>query len=134
MKGNMNKLQIPTLVFLLLLAGCSALAPGADPVVVRAEQTAGAAKKTLDNFFQFERANRDSLWKLDHGIKHTADILRVRAPASIKALRAATKTYKAVKSQEHIDAVDLWLAEVAALVGQAQTTLAQSTQKLGRNP
>ena len=125
------KIKTIPIIALLFLVSCAQLAPGADPVVVRAEQTADGSFKTIDNFLQFERANRSALWKLDHGIKHAADVLRVKAPAAIQALRTATKDYKTVKSQEHAEAIDLWLAEVGALVGQAQTSLAQGTQKLG---
>ena len=134
----MNTLRNPAICILLMMlvgcSSCSTLAPGADAIVVRAEQTADASFKTINSFLEYERNNRAALWKIDRGIKHTADKIRVLAPAQIKALRDATKEYKRVKSQEHIDTVDLWLAEVAALVGQAQMALAQANTKLGRTP
>lgn len=42
----------------LLLAGCAALAPGADPIVVRAQQTETVGYATLDTFLKVDNANR----------------------------------------------------------------------------
>lgn len=48
-----------TLTMVILLCGCASLQPGADPVVVRAEQTTKMAELTFVTFLSSEHANRD---------------------------------------------------------------------------
>jgi hypothetical protein len=44
--------------------------------VAKAQQVTHAAAVDFNAFIQFEKANRDQLWKINHGIKQTADKLR----------------------------------------------------------
>jgi hypothetical protein len=46
----------------LLLAGCATLNPGADPFVVRVEQTQTAAGATIDMVLRIDNADR-GMWK-----------------------------------------------------------------------
>lgn len=43
---------------LVLLAGCAALSPGADPIVVRAQQSESVGYATIDTFLKIDNANR----------------------------------------------------------------------------
>jgi len=48
----------PLLALSLLLSGCAHLDKGADPIVVRAEQSESVAKATFDTFLQIDNSNR----------------------------------------------------------------------------
>lgn len=56
----------PTLAILtvtaLILLGCAALQPGADPLVVRTEQTLSVANATFDWILGFDNSNR-AFWR-----------------------------------------------------------------------
>jgi hypothetical protein len=81
-------------VFLLFGVGCSTIAPGNDPIVVRAEQTVKAAVTVIDSFLKFEYDNRMVLATSRPEIKLFADKLRLEAPSAIREARVLTKTYK----------------------------------------
>lgn len=108
---------------LVLFAGCKALSPGADPVVVRAQQTAQATYAAVDAFLNFELANRDQLWKADPEIKHAADKLRATVPSALTALRTATKSYQVNKTPENSTALETSVNTVNSLIGEAQSGL-----------
>lgn len=47
-----------TILSLALLTGCAALAPGADPIVVRAQQSESVGYATIDTFLKIDNSNR----------------------------------------------------------------------------
>ena len=105
-------------------SGCAVLEPGADPVVVRAEQAAEMSFATVDSFLLLEFTHRDQLG----GMKAAADYVRENYPPALKALRAATQTYKAVRNTENRDALTTALAVVNLLTEQAREWLIHSTE------
>lgn len=124
-KRNPFSLQLDILTLLLLLfailpgAGCAKLDPGADAVVVRAEQSAALGAESLDAFVQYEYRNRAALWAIDHGFKGAADSIRERGPAALQTLRDATKAYKASRTPEGKASLYTALAVVEALIADA---------------
>ena len=70
----MKTLRISILPLIVALAlsqqGC-----GTTPLA-KAQQVVHASAVDFNDFVQFEKANRDALWKLNPAIKHTADKLR----------------------------------------------------------
>lgn len=63
------------------LTGCASLAPGADPLVVRVEQTETGAKATLDLIVNEDDANR-AFWLTNAPAFHQF-AEKLRAPVSI---------------------------------------------------
>ncbi len=105
----------------LSLVGCGSVAPGSDPLVVRAEQLVPGAADTIDAFLKFERINEATLGKDVHRV---ADELRVNAPRVILAARAATRTYKENRNAENKATLETVLAvveQLAADVGKVWT-------------
>lgn len=99
------KTNIQNLALLVLLsafaAGCAAIKPGNDPVVVRAEQATRSAMATIDTFLKYEYDNRMLLQIADLNIKVAADKMRVMAPQALASARNLTKTYKEHRTAEN---------------------------------
>lgn len=79
---------------LLLQTGCVPkrnIAPGADPLVVQAEQLSKETAKNLDEFDSWVRRNHFALPK-DVLAAHA--LMQEQAPKALTDLRTATKTYK----------------------------------------
>lgn len=120
---------IPCLA-LLALCACSTLDPSADSIVVRAEQTRDVAVATFDAFLQLEYENRELLWKVDPGIKHAADYIRLNERGWIKSLTVVIQAYKANRSAENRASLSTWLATVEEALRQAQEHLTRSEKNL----
>lgn len=59
---KLKQLLLLPLLSLLLFSGCSILKPGADPLVVRVEQSEAVALSTFQAVLNIDNANR-SFWK-----------------------------------------------------------------------
>ncbi len=95
---------------LVLSAGCATLRPDADPLVVRAEQMTRAVFHLCDGFLRWER-----LYNRDAEIKRIADTIRIKAPPIFRAVRAATKAYKAERNQQGREQLVAWLAALESI-------------------
>lgn len=84
-----------------ILVGCVTVAPGNDPLVVRAEQTTKIAVSLFDSFLKYEYQNRTLLAKVDVEIKKQADNIRANAPKWIEDARVLTKAYKFNRTPEN---------------------------------
>ena len=84
---------------ILLLLGCAPLQPGADPIVVRAEQTTAIAPDTFDLFLRVERQQEAALYKLNPKIHDYANLIRREAPQWISTARHLTKAYKSSRTE-----------------------------------
>lgn len=93
-----------------LSGGCAQLDEGADPVVVRAEQTAAGAFELMDAFVQMEFNNRESLRQLSPEIEKAANAVRVDGRKALEELRIATQVYKRNRSAENKATVQTWIA------------------------
>ena len=119
-----------------LLVGCASLQPGADPLVVRAEQTEAIAKSAFDTVLNFDNSNR-GFWATNSPAYHSfCEWLRQpqtveatntlpRAAAMLISLDDIKLAYKisTVSSNALIEAI----TTVSAAAGQAQAWITIST-------
>jgi len=98
---GINKLFMKKLLILVglacLLASCSTVSTGSDPVIVGAEKTRSLATITFTTLWQLEKDNRLALWAVSHDFKHQTDFTRTNAPLWVADLTGAIAAYKAVK-------------------------------------
>lgn len=94
----------------LMLAGCASLAPDADPIVVRAEQSISISYETANGFVEWEEANRASV---SEDVTDAADTLRADFPAAHRAALDALAAYKADRSAYAKDRLLQWLSTLA---------------------
>lgn len=92
--------QLTFILPLLLLTACAALQPGADPVVVRAEQTRSIAFLVFDTFLKAEHDNRTALAGTPE-IHAAAEHIRVNGPKWIDDLTALIAVYKSNRTPEN---------------------------------
>ncbi len=119
-------LAAPALI--ALFEGCASLAPGADPVVVRAEQVETIAQSTLNLVVQEDQANR-GFWMTNAPAFHSfAEWLRAPMPvdgtnlprglAIIKQLDDVKLSYKAGAATSN---------QVETVITTLQTALTQAS-------
>jgi hypothetical protein len=89
------------LALLFVLAACSTLTPGADPVVVNAERTTALAADTFDTFLHVEYNNRAQLAAISPAIHTYAEVLRRNGQTWLQTARALTKTYEANRTAQN---------------------------------
>lgn len=119
-----------SLSFLLLVSGCAGIKPGADKLVVRAEQTRAAAAETFNSFVVFEHSNRDALWKVSKDIKHTADYVRAYGRPAIEELTKSIETYKVLKTSTSSGDLNKNIVAVTDILNRAVTVYAQGRAAL----
>jgi hypothetical protein len=102
--------------------------PGADPVVVNAQQVRQVALDTVDTYLKFEKDNRIALWKSSHEFKKVADDLRMQFPLSLKVYNVALDSYKAVRDSTNKANLETAAANLATLGTAAQTKLTAAKQ------
>jgi hypothetical protein len=100
--------------------GCSAIAPGNEAAVVRAEQTLTASFDVVDSFLQWERSVPDA----PSDVRQVANTLRRDFPPSHRAAAALLKEYKVNRTPENKANLDTLLAVLRAAQSQATTLLA----------
>ncbi len=130
MKGKMRSIKqsFGLLMITALLAGCAGLDPGADPVVVRAEQSAQIATDTFDVFLKFEYENSDLLKKITPEFHKAAELIRRNGKGWILTLRNVTKSYKQNRTPENKANVATALATVDRALQEVQTWLVGAQQ------
>ena len=117
-KRQAVKYFLSLIAALLLIPGCAPrIAPGADPLVVRAEELAERASESMDAFVLWEYKNRPALNK---DITAAADLVREFGPKYLTQLREATKLYKFSKTQPDADKVKSAMATLQLLLDQAR--------------
>lgn len=99
-----------------ILSGCSAILPGHDPLVVRAEQATQLLYVTTDRLLAWEHANRQSIPQ----IKVACDRLRQNVPWILQRCRDATKAYKKSRNDLSRRTLVLSLASVETSLDEAQ--------------
>lgn len=113
----------------LILSGCSTIAPGSDPVVVHAERVTGMALDTFDVFLKLEYENRARLAKISPDIHVTAELIRAKGFGWLSNARAATKRYKADRTEvtRSILVAATRFLEDAVLAAQKYIALSKAT-------
>lgn len=117
-------LVIVAALALVALVGCATIQPGADPVLVRAEQALVVSFETVDAFLRIERENQHALDEVVPGAHAVAESMRTRGPASFRALEAAITAYRAHRTPERRATLITWLAVCEQLAHDAQAILA----------
>lgn len=112
----MNTRSLSLLLSLALLTGCAKIQPGADPVVVNAEQLAESSFRLVDSFLRYEHAHRATVNK---EVTRIADQLRTEFPKHHDTLRIATRAYKANRTPAN----KFGLETAMALIEQTQTII-----------
>lgn len=100
--------------------GCSAIAPGNEAAVVRAEQTLTASFEVVDSFLQWERSVADA----PDDLRQVANTLRRDFPPAHRAVAAIVREYKVNRTPELKANLDTLLAVLRAAQSQATTLLA----------
>lgn len=105
-----------------LLSGCKngafTVAPGADPVVVTAEQSISTAWNVVNTFVEFELAHRSSVGP---DVTAIADTIRREAPDKFRLARSLMASYKNNRTAENKANLDTALAVVLELSAKVQT-------------
>jgi hypothetical protein len=124
----MNR-RISPLIFILCLAACAPLQPGADPIVVNAERTANLAADTFDVFLKLEYDNRAALQTLSPAIHQYAETLRAKGPVWLDSLRALTKAYKFNRTSENKASLQTAISVVTAAMTESSKYIGQINAK-----
>jgi hypothetical protein len=106
------------------LTGCATTRPGADPVLLRAEQTLEVSFATIDGLLYLEKYNQAALTAVAPDAHKVAEMLRTEAPVALKAATAAIDVYRANRTPQAQADLATWLAVVQELAHQAQVILA----------
>jgi hypothetical protein len=108
----MKKLFTSALIAcILIFTACvppGKIKPGADPIVVNAEQFRIEATKTIDAFIQWADRNHG----LGPDVKAARDLAAKSGPVYIRELREVTRAYKGARTPENAATVE---ARIAAL-------------------
>ena len=130
------KFTLPIALAALILCGCASLQSGADPLIVRAEQTETIAKSAFDTVLQFDNSNR-SFWETNAPAYHsfcewlrqpqTVEVTNTlpRAAAMLVSLDDIKLAYKS--STASSNALVEAISTVSAAVSQAQAWVTIST-------
>lgn len=130
-------LTVSVAIFWLIL-GCVPLQPGADPVVVRAEQAESGAFTTFTSFLQFDDANRALLVSKAPAVHNFAEYLREptvvgtnsslpRNIAFIISLDQVKRDYKAGRATSN--ALDTATTTLISVLNQVNIYIGSSTNK-----
>lgn len=128
---RLSRYAFTILLVAAMAAGCARIgytvAPGADPVVVHAEQTASRSLAVIDEFLAWEHENRT--W-VPRSATALADNIRRQYPEAFYRLRTATAAYKAARRvgesppADPVDAAVARVGELARLAREALTAAA----------
>lgn len=110
-----------TVFYMSMVGGCSTIAPGHDPFVVRAEQTTEIAFDLLDTFLRWEYAHRKTL---PPEVTEAAERIREKAPDAIRIARELTRAYKRNRTEEGRVSMMSAVAVLDDLIATAQRYLA----------
>lgn len=118
---------------LWVMTGCASVAPGHDPVVVRAEQSLSIAFDTIDTFLKLEHGNQELVKQKVPEVHAFAQKLRAKVtvggktqPFGISVIQSATdvkNAYKRNRSPENKANLISALASLEAIVRETQQHL-----------
>jgi len=124
----MNRLAYTALLAVVFITACVALQPGADAIVVRAEQSRSIAFLTFDTFLKFEYDNRTLLAGTPE-IHAAAEHIRVNGPKWIDDLTALIAVYKANRTPENKANLATGLAVLNTALVAAEKYLSEASLK-----
>lgn len=103
------------LALMMGATGCTTVAPGSDPYVVRAEQTINVAFETVNAFLQWEYNNRVIAPK---EVQDFAEALRFRAPDAFRSAKRMVRTYKYNRTSENKANADTAVMVITQLINE----------------
>ena len=127
----MKRLKAPAAVVALavILVACSTVAPGQDPILVRAQQTYSVALDSFDLLFNLENDNKALIEEKLPGTHAVVDKIKVQAKVALPALLSAIDTYKVNKDKDTLIKI---LAVVENLLHSAQELLPKVSAAVGK--
>lgn len=129
MKRTPSRSVVLALVAVIVLsAGCATLKTGADPILVRAQQTYATATHTADLLFNLEFDNRALVEAKLPGTRAKVDVLRKNAKTYLPVLLKTIDQYKAASTKENANALSIALAVVEGLLGDLQMQLVKTSE------
>jgi len=105
--------------------GCASTAPGADPLLVRCEQSLAVSFELADAFLRIEAAQPEALAAVAPWAPSIAQRLRTDGPAIFTTAERAVDLYRKVRSPAAREEMLLALAEPEALAEQARLAVSQ---------
>lgn len=135
---NKKRVLLPGLILLVSLCSCVHLDKGADPIVVRAEQSASVAAATFDTFLKIDNSNRDFFRTNLPPFHGFAEYLRApivingtnllpRGLAFVISLQSVKQAYKAGTATSNV--LVTAIAVLESSVSVAQQLIAQQQQE-----
>jgi uncharacterized lipoprotein len=115
-----NRSLVALCLTVILVAGCATVAPTADPVLVRAQQSYATAVNTCDLLFNIELDNRTLIESKLPGTHATVDKIKTQAKTYLPKLLSAIDTYAAAKTAANASTLTAVLAVVEAFLASAQ--------------
>ena len=112
--------------------GCASFNPptqtqaSTDQVILRAEQTAEAARLTMKTFVTFERDNEAMLKAVSPQIHVYANTIRAHGLDWVDSLRAATKVFETNRTPQNQANVNTWIVTLTNAITQMNTYIAQA--------
>jgi len=107
----------------LFVVSCSTIAPGSDPVVVRAQQTIQQAKTTMNAFVTLEDQYSVQLKKINPSIHTAAENIRAHGQQWLTDGFSAIEAYRVSKDQT---ALNRALGVLAIAVADSQKYTSQA--------
>lgn len=118
----------------VVFTGCSQLpstsAETSDQVILRAQQTAQAARLTFYTFVKLERDNEALLKQVSPAIHDYANVIRRSGLNWVDSLRHATDTFEGNRSPENRATLDTWLKTVNDAISQSNQYIAQARNRV----
>jgi hypothetical protein len=131
----------------LLFAGCFAVAPlgpsgcsfapqptlsasASDQIILRAEQTAQAARLTFKTFVTLERENTALLKQVSPAIHDYSNVIRRNGLNWVDSLRQATDTFEGARTPQNQANLNTWLTTVTNAISQSNQYIAQAKTKI----
>jgi hypothetical protein len=111
----------------VMFSGCTAIAPGNDPVVVEAERVLSSSLDIVDTFVHLEFNQRTELAALSPDIHTYAEVLRKQFSGWLDSAKAMIRTYKANRSPENKANLQTAIAVLNQAALQAQKYLSAAT-------
>lgn len=140
---NKKRVLLPGLILILSLSACAHLDKGADPIVVRAEQSASVAAATFDTFLKIDNSNRDFFRTNLPPFHGFAEYLRApivingtnllpRGLAFVISLQSVKQAYKGGTATSNV--LVTAIAVLESSVSIAQQLIAQQQQETTLSP
>lgn len=123
---NTKRSLVAFCLLLCLAVGCATVKPGADPVLVRAQQTYATAVNSCDLLFNLELDNRALIESKLPGTHAAVDKIKVNAKKYLPELLKATDSYSVAKTAENANALTIALAVIEDILRDVQSALVKT--------